>query len=210
MINSLNQILRRWRFGNPIVVVSGLPRSGTSMAMKMLDAAGIPMVVDGIRTADEDNPKGYFELERVKDLAQESDWSWLLDARGKAIKIISYLLRDLPPDHNYKVIFMRRELTEVLASQAKMLERRGEPNEVDDEKMIELYQNDLWKAKYLLKHNSHFDFLEITYHEVLGDPMAQAHKMNEFLGSRYDPETMAAAVDPSLYRNRADTLKAVP
>ena len=143
MANSLQSAYRRLRYGEPIVVVSGLPRSGTSMAMKMLEAAGLSMVVDGLREADEDNPKGYFELERVKDLANETDWSWLDSARGKAIKIISYLLKELPDTHNYKVIFMRRDLNEVLASQAKMLDRRGESNETDNERMIDLYESDL-------------------------------------------------------------------
>ena len=96
MASTLQRIYRRFRHGEPIVVVSGLPRSGTSMAMRMLEAAGVSIVVDGVREADEDNPKGYFELERVKDLAQENDWGWLQDARGKAIKVISFLLRFLP------------------------------------------------------------------------------------------------------------------
>ena len=89
MLPYLRSVFRRLRFGRPIVVVSGLPRSGTSMAMKMLEAGGLPIVQDGVRSADEDNPKGYYELERVKDLALETDWSWLTDSRGKGIKIIS-------------------------------------------------------------------------------------------------------------------------
>ena len=207
MANNLQRIFRRWRYGDPIVVVSGLPRSGTSMAMKMLDAAGLSMVVDGIREADEDNPKGYFELERVKDLAQENDWSWLQEARGKAIKIISYLLKELPDDHNYQVIFMRRDLTEVLASQAKMLARRDEASETDDERMIELYENDLWKANYLLRNNSRFDTLMVSYRDVLNDPEEQARRISGFLGGGFDVEKMAEAVDPQLYRNRAEPLQ---
>ena len=206
MASQLQRIYRRVRFGEPIVVVSGLPRSGTSMAMRMLEAAGMPMVVDGLRQADEDNPKGYFELERVKDLASENDWSWLDDARGKAIKIISYLLKELPDTHNYKVIFMRRDLTEVLASQAKMLERRGETNETEDERMVELYENDLWKANYLLKHNPRFETLMLDYREVVASPEEQARRVSEFLGGGHDVEKMAAAVDPNLYRNRAEKL----
>lgn len=206
MASSIQRWIRQWRYGEPIVVVSGLPRSGTSMAMRMLEAAGIAIVADGRRQADEDNPKGYFELERVKDLAQENDWSWLSEARGKAVKIISYLLKELPPDHNYKVLFLRRDLREVLASQAKMLERRGEASDTDDERMVELYENDLWKASYLLKHSPHFETLPIHYREVLEDPLTQAQRIREFLGGNYDVERMAAAVDPSLYRNRAEEL----
>jgi len=163
-------------------------------------------VVDGIREADEDNPKGYFELERVKDLAQENDWEWLQEARGKAIKVISYLLKELPQTHNYKVVFMQRDLREVLASQAKMLERRGETNETDDDRMVELYESDLWKANYLLKNNSQFETLDVAYRDVLDNPMEQAQRIAEFLGGSYDSEEMAAAVDPSLYRNRAEQL----
>ena len=206
MLEKLQKTLRRLRFGEPIVVVSGLPRSGTSMAMRMLEAADLPIVADGLREADEDNPKGYFELERVKDLAQESDWDWLQDARGKAIKIISYLLKELPEGHNYKVVFMRRDLREVLASQAKMLDRRGETSQTDDERMVELYENDLWKAGYQLKNNSRFETLMVSYRDVLDDPMEQAQRINVFLGGGHDVEKMASAVDPKLYRNRAEQL----
>lgn len=206
MANNIQRAFRRFRYGQPIVVVSGLPRSGTSMTMRMLEAAGLSIVVDGLREADEDNPKGYFELERVKDLAQENNWDWLQDARGQAIKIISYLLKELPDNHNYKVIFMRRDLREVLASQAKMLERRSETNETDDERMVELYENDLWKAGYLLKNNSRFETLMVSYRDVLDNPLDQAGKINEFLGGGHDIDKMAAAVDPQLYRNRAEQL----
>ena len=206
MLEKLQRTIRRLRFGEPIVVVSGLPRSGTSMTMRMLEAADLPIVADGLREADEDNPKGYFELERVKDLGQESDWDWLQDARGKAIKIISYLLKELPEGHNYKVVFMRRDLREVLASQAKMLDRRGETSQTDDERMVELYENDLWKAGYQLKNNSRFETLMVSYREVLDNPMEQAQRINVFLGGGHDVEKMASAVDPKLYRNRAEQL----
>lgn len=193
---------RRLRYGQPIVVVSGLPRSGTSMAMKMLDAAGLPLVVDGVRTADEDNPKGYYEYEPVKDLAKTGDKSWLLETRGKGVKIISYLLKELPANHNYKVLFVRRELSEVLASQAKMLDRREEVSATDDQRMIELYENDLWKVSYLLKHGAHFEVLPLHYTRVIEQPLAEATRVNRFLGGRFDPMKMAAVVDPELYRNR--------
>src|SRR5687768_1736541 len=110
-----------------ITVVSGLPRSGTSMMMKMLEAGGLEPVVDHVRKPDEDNPKGYYEFERVKAL--ENDREWLPEAKGKFVKVISMLLRHLPADHRFKVIFMQRNMPEVLASQKKMLVRRGEdPN----------------------------------------------------------------------------------
>src|SRR5438128_3864516 len=130
-------VYRRVRYGRPIVVVSGLPRSGTSMAMKMLEAGGLRVVTDGQRTADEDNPKGYYEDERVKDLHREGDKTWLRDARGDVVKIISFLLKSLPADNNYKVLFMHRNLREIVASQNKMLARRGEKNETPDDRAVQ-------------------------------------------------------------------------
>jgi hypothetical protein len=194
---------RRLRYGEPIVVVSGLPRSGTSMLMKMLEAGGLPIMTDGLRTADEDNPKGYFEVERVKKLAAESDRDWLAEARGRGIKVISYLLRSLPPRLNYRVVFVRRDLEEVLASQKKMLERRGETDETGADRMRDLFQNDLWRSWYLLTHEPQFEPLEVRYTEVLARPLEEARRINAFLGGGLDPEAMASAVDPQLYRNRA-------
>ena len=201
---SLRDTYRRLRYGRPIVVVSGLPRSGTSMAMKMLQAGGLPLVTDGERRADEDNPKGYFEFEPVMNLARDTDKSWLADTRGKGIKVISTLLRELPPDYNYKVVFMRRDLSEILASQAKMLERRGERAATEDEQMREFFENDLWRASYLLKNGSQFRVLPVHYTEVLAEPLEQARRLAGFLGGGLDVEAMAAVADPTLYRNRAE------
>lgn len=205
MASYLKKTYRRLRYGEPIVVVSGLPRSGTSMAMKMLEAGGLSLVVDGIRTADEDNPKGYYEDERVKDLAEMDDKSWITGARGKAIKIISYLLKELPKDRNYKVLFMRRDLNEVLASQTKMLERRGETSESSDERMIEVYENHLWIVNRLLKREPHIDALDVPYRQVLEDPAGEAARIHQFLGLPLDVEKMAGVVDKKLYRNRAES-----
>ncbi len=200
----LRQTFRRLRYGDPIIVVSGLPRSGTSMAMKMLEAGGLTMVVDGIRTADEDNPKGYYEDERVKDLGDMDDKSWLAASKGKAIKVISYLLKDLPPIYNYKILFMRRHVHEVLASQAKMLERRGETSDTSDERMIELYEDHLWKVNRLLKREHHLDVIDVNYKAVLEDPRTQAERIREFLGMPLDVDKMAGVVDKNLYRNRRE------
>lgn len=199
----MKKLYRRLRYGEPVVVVSGLPRSGTSMTMQMLAAAGVPVVTDGIRPAGEDNPKGYFEDERVKDLHKENeDRSWTRDARGKAIKIISFLLKDLPETNNYKVIFMKRALPEVLASQKKMLERRNEVDESGDDRMLELWENHLWRVSYLLKHADQFESLEIAYSDVIGDPLREARRIRDFLELKADPQIMASAVDETLYRNR--------
>jgi len=203
MISKINKWYRYLRYGRPIIVVSGLPRSGTSMAMKMLDAGGIQLVVDGQRTADEDNPKGYYEDERVKDLATADDKRWLALGRGKAIKIISYLLKELPRNRNYKVLFMRRDLQEVLASQSKMLDRRSEESETDDQRMMDLFENHLWKVGYLIKNAQHLEVMDLAYRQVIQDPESAAEKINDFLGGTLDVEAMSRVVDANLYRNRA-------
>jgi len=174
------------------------------MAMQMLEAAGVDIVTDGVREAGEDNPKGYFEDERVKDLHDDSHGrEWLLGSRGKAVKIVSFFLKDLPKTNNYKVIFMRRELPEVLQSQQKMLERRGEPDDTDDERMFDLWKDHLWKVNYLLKHADHLESIEIAYRDVVSEPLAQARRINTFVSGGLDVEKMAAVVDKKLYRNRS-------
>ena len=202
----LGGIIRRLTHGKPIILVSGLPRSGTSMAMKMLSSGGMETIVDNIRTADEDNPKGYFEDERVKDLAEMSDDEkrFLRDARGKVIKVVSSLLQYLPKDNHYKVVFMRRNIQEVLASQAKMLTRRGEENTSADEDMTRMYESHLDKVKFQLRFRDWFDVLYLDFADVVADPETAANRINEFLGGGLDVEAMAMQVDPNLYRNRAE------
>ena len=203
MASSLRRLYRRLRYGEPIVVVSGLPRSGTSMLMKMLEAGGLPVLTDGLRAADEDNPKGYYEVERIKGLAHDADKSWLAEARGKVIKVISYLLKSLPPHFNYRVVFIRREIEEVLASQRKMLDRRGETEATPPERMRALFEDDLWRAGYQLRHRPEFETMEVHYSAVLAQPLESARRLDAFLGGGLDVEAMAAVVDPQLYRNRA-------
>ncbi len=173
------------------------------MAMQMLAAAGIEIVTDGVREAGEDNPKGYYEDERVKDLHDEAhDRGWLKGSRGKAVKIVSFFLKDLPTSNNYKVLFMRRELPEVLQSQQKMLERRGEPDDTEDSRMFEIWQDHLWRVNYLLKHAEHIEALELIYRDVVEDPLSQARRIGDFVGGGLDVAKMAAVVDGKLYRNR--------
>ncbi|MDA1272739.1 MAG: sulfotransferase [Verrucomicrobia bacterium] len=193
----------RIRYGQPVILVSGLPRSGTSMLMQMLEKGGMPIVSDQIRTADEDNPKGYHELERVKELDKTTEKDWLKDHRGQVIKIISFLLQDLPMDLNYKVIFMRRNLDEVLRSQNKMLERNGEKGtDASDEKMRRNYELHLRKVYYRLNRTPNFRPLYLDYAEVVADPHHEAGRICEFLGRDMDVKTMATAVQSGLYRNR--------
>jgi len=189
--------------GAPIVVVSGLPRSGTSMMMKMLEAGGVPVMTDGQRTADVDNPKGYFEHERIKDLEKETDKSYVRDGRGKALKVISFLIKDLPDDNDYRVIFMRRDLDEVLVSQGKMIDRLGTSDTTAaDEAMKEAYRNDIVRTRLLCRKKANFELIEIQYREAVTDPVSAAQKVNAFLDGILDERAMAAAVDPTLYRNR--------
>jgi hypothetical protein len=202
MSADLQHLYRRVRYGKPIVVVSGLPRSGTSMAMKMLEAGGLAVVTDGQRTPDEDNPKGYYEDERVKRLHKEQDKAWLHQARGKVVKIISFLLKSLPADHNYKVVFMHRNLKEIIASQNKMLARLGKPNDLPDEAAAQILAAQVKDAAFFLKRPQ-FDVLELHYAEMLADAGPQAQRLAEFVGQPLDVEKMAAVVDKELYRNRA-------
>jgi hypothetical protein len=200
----IRNLFRRLRYGKQIVVVSGLPRSGTSMAMKMLQAGGLELVTDEERVADEDNPKGYFEDERVKDLAEMEDKGWLRSARGRVIKVVSSLLQHLPAENSYKVVFMRRNLHEVLASQAKMLDRRGESSDTADDAMLKMYGEHLEKVGFQLRFRRNFETLYVAYREVLENPVDEARKINAFFGGRLDERAMAEVVDPNLYRNRAE------
>ena len=202
MTTALHSLFRRIRCGKPIVVVSGLPRSGTSMMMRMLESGGLEVLSDNIRQRDEDNPRGYFELERVKDLDKGGDKSWLGEARGKTIKVISSLLKDLPGEFDYKIIFMRRHLDEVLASQERMLERRSETNKTSDEDMKASYQKHLKDVEFFFRYRKNFDVIEIQYDKVIQDPAGHARKVNEFLGGHLDVSAMAVAVEKGLYRNR--------
>jgi hypothetical protein len=188
----------------PVIVVSGLPRSGTSMLMKMLEAGGVELVTDRIRQPDEDNPLGYFELEKVKELDKSGGKDWIADCRGKAVKVISWLLKDLPAGHAYKVIFMRRRLDEVIASQNKMLDRRGEPvDPANDARMMEAFAGHLAKIDAQLRGRPGFDWLDVDHRRVIEDPHGEAARVAAFLGGGVDVEQMAEAVDPALHRNRA-------
>ena len=203
MFDGLKERMRTSRYGEPIVVVSGLPRSGTSMMMKMLESAGLAIMTDGERKADVDNPNGYYEVERVKHLEKETDKSWLREARGKVLKVISFLIKDLPDDNFYQVLFLRRDLDEVIASQDKMIARLGTENAgADAEAMKEAYRNDIVRARLHCKGRSNFRYMEAHYKSTIDDPAATAHAVNAFLGGKLDAEKMRLAVQAELYRNR--------
>ena len=202
----MKSLYYRIRYGRPVVLVSGLPRSGTSMLMQMLEKGGMPIVTDKIRTPDEDNPEGYHEFERIKELDKTSDKSWLKNYRGQVIKTISFLLQDLPLDLNYQVLFMRRNIEEVLRSQNKMLERNGARGAVvPDEKMRQNYEFHLKKVYYRLDRTPNFQVLYLDYPAIVEDPLREARRIRAFLGRRLDVEAMASAVKSGLYRNRHST-----
>lgn len=202
-MNTVSRVARRLRYGHPIVVVSGLPRSGTSVAMRMLEAGGVPLLVDGLRSADISNPHGYYEYEPVKDLENSGDAPWLKDARGKAVKIISFLLTWLPEDYDYRVIFMRRNLDEVLRSQNTMLDHRGEGvNAAADQQVRDVYESHLARVDQFLRRRACFSVLSLEYSTLVADPAESAARITDLVGRPLAVERMAAAVDPALYRNR--------
>ncbi len=182
-----------------IIVVSGLPRSGTSLMMQMLDRGGIEIMTDNLRTADIDNPKGYYEFEDVKKVKQNADW--LPSARGKALKAVSQLLYDLPPSERYRVIFMRRDLDEMLRSQEKMLLRLDRTPAPAD-KMKQAYELHLERLFAWLEKQSHLTTMFVNYGELMATPEPIATEVNQFLNGRANIAEMMACVDPALYRNR--------
>ena len=170
------------------------------MAMKMLAAGGVPILTDGVRSADDSNPLGYFELEQVKTLATRGETRWLANARGKAVKIISPLLTHLPESYDYRVVFMRRNLDEVIASQNAMLDARQEPRGAADERMRAHYEEHLVQIERFLARRPWFSALTVHYADVLARPREQSAQINAFLGGGLDVSRMAAVVDPALYR----------
>ena len=185
-----------------IIIVSGLPRSGTSMMMKMLEAGGIALLTDGQRAADEDNPKGYYELERVKKL-KDGDTAWVREAQGKVVKVISFLLEYLPPDYQYKIVFMQRDIGEILASQRQMLIRRGESaDKVSDQELAELFEKHLRKTESWLAESANIETLYVRYDQIVQAPYDRVKQIDDFLGGNLNINQMLAVIDPTLYRQK--------
>jgi hypothetical protein len=201
---SARRAVRRLRYGAPITIVSGLPRSGTSMMMKMLEAGGMPLVTDDVRQADEQNPRGYFELEAVKELDKGGDTSWLRGARGKAVKVISFLVTWLPETYDYRVIFMERSIEEVVASQNAMLRHRGHAPETTDAERAKIFFKDhLERTHRFLRQRRCFRTLTVHYVEAVEHPSDIAQQVASFLDAGLHVGEMAAVVDRALYRNRS-------
>jgi hypothetical protein len=190
-----------------VTVVSGLPRSGTSMMMQILQAGGMEILTDHIRSADDDNPRGYYEFERVKKL-KDGDTSWVYDARGKGVKIISYLLEYLPGEVDYQVVFMQRDMDEILASQKQMLLRRGEPPDVvEDGTIAAVFQGHLAEVTSWLAGQPNMKVHYVAYSELLDDPEAHIEALVDFLNrgdSSLDVEAMLGVPSRSLYRQRSE------
>lgn len=186
-----------------IPIVSGLPRSGTSLMMNMLVAGGLEVMTDKLRTPDDDNPVGYFELEDVKKLVN-GEHSWLAESNGKAVKVISTLLPYLPDGYHYRIIFMRRAIEEVLASQRKMLLNRGEdPDKVSDDLMAEIFERNLQESERWISSQSHVTRIDVNYRQLIENPMPLVADINRFLGGGLDEGKMLGVIDKSLYRQRS-------
>ena len=188
-----------------VTVVSGLPRSGTSLMMQTLAAGGIPPLTDATRLADASNPRGYLELEAVKRL--KTDRSWLPQARGKAVKVIHLLLPELAgagaEGLAYRVVMMRRPVTEVVASQRAMLARQGKASAaVPDAQLEKLFADQLARVERWLEGRPEFAVCTVDYPELVARPAESAARLNAFLGGSLDEAAMARTVDPALYREK--------
>jgi hypothetical protein len=193
--------LREESAAEAVTIVSGLPRSGTSMMMQLLAAGGIPALTDNVREADEDNPRGYYEFEAVKEVAHNR--SWLDGAEGKVVKMVYRLLYDLPDDYRYRVVFMLRPLEEVIASQEEMLKRLGKPSgDISLEQMAAIYRRQLEDVRTWLARQPNFEVLYVRYHDVLNDTEHVVKQLNGFLGSKLDTAAMLRVPDRSLYRQK--------
>lgn len=187
---------------NFLTIVSGLPRSGTSMMMRMIEHGGIPVIVDNVRQADEDNPRGYYEFEPVKKTKQDA--SWVADSPGKCVKMVYRLLYDMPADHHYRVLFMRRNIDEVLKSQEIMLERQGKGGGgLSDDQFKKMFIAEIDKCLNWMTDQPNFEHIEVNYNDMLKDALPLIARIDQFLEGGLNQEKMADVVDPSLWRNRA-------
>jgi hypothetical protein len=189
---------------NSIVVVSGLPRSGTSLMMQILGKAGLALLTDQLRAADLDNERGYYEYEPVK-LMKDGDLAWMRSARGKAVKIISYLLVHLPPSYHYKVVFMLRNLPEVVASQNRMLEDKGEKEAASagNEDLVRIFSTHLQATRRWLAAQPNMQTVFVDYNRLIQDPGKTLETVESFLGLSLDKPEILSIVDPKSYRQRA-------
>ncbi len=184
-----------------ITVVSGIPRSGTSLVMQMLGAGGLALAVDDLRSPDAHNPRGYFELDAVKRLA--ADTRCIGSARGRAVKVVHALLRHLPGDFDYRVIFVHRDLREVIASQNAMLERSGAASEDCESAGLErLLRVQRDQSERWIQAQGNARLVRVHFSQILADPETASRALAGFLELPLDTAKMAEAVAPALYRQR--------
>lgn len=183
-----------------ITVATGLPRSGTSMLMQILESGGMEIFTDSIRKADINNSKGYYEYEKVKKLQQDN--SWLDQAEGKAIKVIVPLLKYLPMNFRYQMVFIERNLDEVLRSQTEMLTRLNKPDNADESQLRNAFQSQITFAKKSLHNQHNVDVLYVNYNEIIKNPAKHLKTIHEFIEPSLDYEKMVQCVDSKMYRQR--------
>jgi hypothetical protein len=171
--------------------------------MKMLEAGGMELLIDNIRQPDQDNPKGYYEFERVKQL-DKGDFEWLADAQGKAVKIIATLLPYLPDTYEYRILFMRRKMTEILASQRRMLLRRGsDSDKISDEQMSQVFEKHIRNVEEWTSKQANIIRLDVDYNKLIDNPFPAIEQVNQFLSIELNLEQMLKIIDPNLYRQRS-------
>lgn len=197
--NCVNVVTPAYIHADTVNIVSGLPRSGTSMMMRMLDKGGLDPVTDNIRTKDEMNPNGYYELEAVKDPGSYNDW--LKNSVGKSVKVVSRFLTTLPATHYYKVVFMHRSLAEIIRSQGSMasqLTQDGARTAIDEKRLAQVYTHHLAEIIAWLDDRPNFSVLDVHYEDVLNAPLEHSHRIARFLDAGLNPVAMASVVDGSL------------
>ncbi|MBS3817534.1 MAG: sulfotransferase family protein [Candidatus Thermoplasmatota archaeon] len=186
-----------------ITIVSGLPRSGTSMMMEMLDKGGVEALTDEVRTPDKDNPKGYYEYERVKDLPEDTDW--LEKAEGKSVKVLGELIKHIPQGYRYKVIFMERHLDEIVESQEKMLIRKGKDrDDVSKDDLKDTLKDYRAILKEQISSHPNMEVLYVSYNDIMSHPEPVIESVSAFFAGELDKESMMSVIDEELYRNRAE------
>lgn len=186
-----------------ITIVSGLPRSGTSLMMQMLEAGGMPILTDHVRGPNEDNPRGYLEWEPVKRLRQEPQR--VAEAEGKVVKVVSPLLSRLPPQFRYRIIFMLRSEDEILTSQAEMINRAATDSGRSAAELKPVYEKHLQEILSWVEQQAHFKMLRVWFPDVIGDPNTQTRRVQQFLETELDLDAMQRQVIPSLYRQRSNS-----
>jgi len=189
-----------------VTVVSGLPRSGTSMMMEMLEKGGLEVLTDQVRKPDEDNPKGYYEYERVKQLPD--DTGWLNEAKGKAVKVLGELIKHLPGDYHYKIVFMERNLDEIIESQTKMLKRKGEdPDDISKDELRKTFKNYRKILKKQISASPNMEVIYVNYNDIMSHPEPVIESISAFFDGELDTKKMLSVIDKELYRNREELEK---